>query len=341
VPLTCNGQGLADAVGEVQPAAIDAVGDASNPAAYVYMDAGSLFLRLRMNATVKQSGNANAYQPYAWACLIWTAGSASYLVWDGVDGVASPSDVELLQDTQPQPGNPTHDPAETALATYAVATNAREAPATTNFGGDPDVFIDWAVSLSDLAKAGITPATPLRFLCGTSRTQRILDADVIGDEMSCAGGLSDWGRCSAGSCSACTTATACGPTCAACGGAAIDCNPAVGCTGPCTSNAQCSGATPVCNTTRGWCVECSTNANCPTGSYCDATSGACVSCPQGASSCTGPAGNVLANGSIEGGSWACDVLGASARAGQAGALAGLALGLAVAMRIRRRREGTR
>jgi hypothetical protein len=67
-------------------------------------------------------------------------------------------------------------------------------------------------------------------------------------------------------------------------------------------------------------------------------SGACASCPQGASSCTGPAGNVLANGSIEGGSCACDVLGASARPG---ALAGLALGLAAAMRLRRRREGTR
>jgi MYXO-CTERM domain-containing protein len=338
VPLTCNGQVLTDAVGEVQPAAIDAVGDPSNPAAYVFMDAASLFLRLRMNAGVQQSGDAGAYLPEAWACLIWTAGNGrSYLAWDGVNGIVSPADVELLQNTQPQPGNPTHDPAETVLATYPIAVNAREAPASSNFGGDPDVFIDWAVSLSDLAKVAITPTTPLRFLCGTSRTQRILDADVIGDEMSCAGGISDGALCSKGSCSACTTMAACGPTCAACG-AANACNPAVGCTGSCTSSAQCSGATPVCDTARGWCVECASNASCSTGTYCDAMSGACTPCAPGASSCTGPAGNVLANGSIEGGSCACDAPGASARPG---ALAGLALGLAAAMRIRRRREGTR
>jgi hypothetical protein len=338
VPLTCNGQVLTDAAGEVQPAAIDAVGDASNPAAYFFMDAASLFLRLRMNATVKQNGNANAYLPYAWACLIWTAGNdGSYVVWDGVNGIVSPGDVELLENTQPQPGNPTRDPAEMVLATYAIAVNAREAPASSDFGGNPDVFIDWAVSLSDLAKVAITPATPLRFLCGTSLTQRILDADVIGDEMSCAGGISDGARCSGGSCSACTTTAACGPTCATCGGAATECNPAVGCTGPCTGSAQCSAATPICDTTRGLCVGCTSNANCPTGSYCDVISGACASCPQGASSCTGSPDNVLADGSIQGGSCACDVLGASARPG---ALASLALVLVLAIcRSRRRRAG--
>jgi hypothetical protein len=334
VPLTCNGQVLTDAAGEVQPAAIDAVGDASNPAAYFFMDATSLFFRQRMNATVTQTGNASVYLPYAWACLIWTGNSNRYLLWDGVNGIASPSDVELLHNTQPQPGNPTRDPAETVVATYAIAANAREAPAPSNFGGDPDVFIDWAVSLSNLGTVAITPATPLRFLCGTSLTQRILDADVIGDEMSCAGGISDGARCSGASCSACTTAAACGPTCAACGGAAPECNPAVGCTASCTSSAECSGATPVCDTARGLCVGCTSNTSCPAGSYCDKASGVCASCPPGASSCTGPQGNVLANGSIEGGSCACDVVGANARPG---ALAGVALGLAVAMRLRRRR----
>jgi hypothetical protein len=325
--------------GEVQPAAVDAVGDASNPAAYVFMDATSLFLRLRMNATVKQNGNPNAYQPYAWACLIWTgAGATSYLAWDGVNGLANPGDVELLQNSQPQAGNPTRDPAETVVATYATAGNAREAPAPSNFGGNPDVFIDWGVSLTDLAKVGITPATPLRFLCGTSFTQRILDGDVVGDEMSCAGGVSDGARCSAGSCSVCTAPAACGPTCETCGGTTPACNPAVGCTGPCTSNAQCSGATPRCDATRGLCVGCVSNGDCPGGSYCNAASGACVACPQGASSCTGPGGNVLANGAaIEGGSCACDAVGASA---QPGALAGLALGLAVVMRVRRRRAAS-
>ena len=71
------------------------VGDGADPAAYVFMDTAWLYLRLRMNATVLQ--NATTYEPYAWACLVRTAGTpGSYLVWDGVDGLASPTDVELL-----------------------------------------------------------------------------------------------------------------------------------------------------------------------------------------------------------------------------------------------------
>src|SRR5258708_24477825 len=64
VPLTCNGQVLTDAAGGVQPAALDAVGDGANPAAYPFMDAAALFLRLRLNAGVKQDGNPTAHQPY-------------------------------------------------------------------------------------------------------------------------------------------------------------------------------------------------------------------------------------------------------------------------------------
>ena len=48
IPLTCNGQVVTDAAGEVQPPAIDVVGSADNPAAYFYMDGAYLFLRLRI-----------------------------------------------------------------------------------------------------------------------------------------------------------------------------------------------------------------------------------------------------------------------------------------------------
>jgi hypothetical protein len=334
IPITCNGQPLTGEAGEIQPPAIDAVGDAANPGAYVFTDGTSLFLRLRMEATVQQ--NATTYEPYAWACLLRTSANPnSYLAWDGVNGLANPQDVELLENSMVQPGDPTLDPADTVVATYPIAANAREAPAPSNIGGNPNVFIDWAVSLSDLATIGITQQTPMRFICGTSRTPRILDGDLF-DE-SCAGGISDAVLCTGASCLTCTTAAECGPACAACSGATPLCNPAVGCTASCTGDAQCAGTTPICDTARGLCVGCASDANCAAGTYCDVASGACAPCPQGASTCTGPSGsgNVLADGSIEGGAGACDVGGGGRGPG---VLAGLVLGLAAVLRARRQRS---
>jgi hypothetical protein len=365
IPLTCNGQVVTDVAGEVQPPAIDAVGDPSNPAAYVFMDGTSLFLRLRMNATAHQ--NPNTYLPYAWTCLLRTVDTpSSYLYWDGVDGIANPAQVELLQNAQPVPGIPTQQPANKVVATYAVATNAREVPAPSQLGGDPDVYVDWAVALSDLAP-GITPTTPVTFLCGTSKTERILDGDVIGDEQGCPGGFLDPLVCTGGNCAPCTTPGVCGPSCTVCGGATPNCNPVVGCTASCTRDSQCRGATPFCDTGRGVCVACTSNTSCPTGTtcntasglcvgctssvacgagtYCDLASGQCFPCPQGAATCTGPGGggssgggNVVANGTIEGGSCACDAVGGGA---SPGSLAGLALGAAAAVRAGARRRRRR
>jgi Cys-rich repeat protein len=360
VPLTCNGRVLTDVAGEVQPPAIDAVGDAADPAAYFFMDSASLFLRLRMAATA--TSNGNTFDPDAWACLLRTANTpASYLLWDGVDGLVTPNEVELLQNLQPRPGNPTQQPATMVVATYAITTNARESPALSNLGGTQNVFVDWGVSLSDLAKTGITASTPLTLLCGTSKTQRILDGDIVGDEQGCPGGILDAVECPGGSCSPCTTVAACGPECVDCGGATLRCNPAFGCTAACTTDAQCGGATPVCDTARGFCVGCTSNANCPAGTtcntasgfcvgctsnatcpggtYCDSARGTCAPCPEGSASCAGVgsgANNVLANGSIEGGSCACDAVGGKT---SSGSIAGFAFALAAVLRARSRRAG--
>jgi uncharacterized protein (TIGR03382 family) len=330
VALTKSGKPLSDPPGDIQPPAIDIVGDASNPPAYVFVDAGNLFLRLRVNGSVKQS--ANAWQPYAWACLIktGTADAAPYAVWDGIDGIATPQNVELLQNSSQQAADPTRDPADATLATYPLNTNARDVAAGSNFGGDADFFVDWAVSMSDLAKAGITTQTPMRFICGTSKSEKILDGDLIGDEAG-AGGPADTVQCTASSCSACTTTTACGPSCAACSGSLPVCNPSIGCVASCTSNAQCSGATPVCDTANNACVGCLSGADCAAGTYCDTASHTCAQCPQGATTCTG-GGTTPVSDSIQGGSFACNA--APAHNGP-GLLAWV--GLAIAMALRRRR----
>jgi hypothetical protein len=332
------------------------------------MDGAYLFLRLRMNTAIQ---NASTFDPYAWACLLRTASTpGSYLVWDGVNGLVNPNDVELLQNTQPQRGNPTRQPANSVVNTYPIATNARQVAAGSNIGGNPNFFVDWAVALSDLAKVGITNSTPMTLICGSSKTQRILDGDIIGDEQGCPGTIYDPVQCAGGNCSTCGTARACGPDCTTCGGAAPMCNPAFGCFAACNRDQQCSGATPVCDRARGFCVGCDSNATCAAGTtcntqsgfcvgctsntacrggtYCDLGSGTCTPCAQGASTCTGPGngggssgasnggpGNVLANGSIEGGACACDIVGGGSSSGVA---AVLALGMASALRARRRRR---
>jgi hypothetical protein len=369
VPLTCNGQVVTDAVGEVQPPALDVVGDASNPAAYAFIDARWLYLRLRMNATVHR--DPSTYDLDAWACLIRTENTpGSYLVWDGIDGLANPSAVDLLQNTRPQPGDPTQQPADAVVAAYDVTTNAREVAAPSQFGGDADVFVDWAVSLADLDKVGITLGstrpTPVTFICGTSTTERVLDGDLVGDEQACGGGVLDPVTCAGASCATCTTASACGPSCSACNGRTPRCNPAFGCFAACTSDADCAGSTPACdtargvcvgctsdaacragttcNTTSGFCVGCRTNASCAGGTFCDTASGTCTPCPGGAASCAGPGTgggpvNVLAAGKIEGGSCACDVVGGENVS--RGGLAGLAVGLGLVLGGRSRRAGRR
>jgi MYXO-CTERM domain-containing protein len=307
VPLTCDGQVATDPVGNVQPPALDVVGDAADPAAYVFMDTAWLYLRLRMSATVLQG--ATTYAPYAWACLVRTAGTpGSYLVWDGVDGLANPNDVALLQNANPHPGNATQQPANTTVATYAVATSARQAAATSQLGGNPNFFVDWAVALSDLAKVGITPSTPVTFICGTSKTEHVLDEDVVAQQQAC-GGVLDTVECVGGGCATCTTATACGPGCVACGGATPVCDPTFGCTVACASDAQCGGATPVCDTVVGGCV-----AN------------------------GGGTGNATGPDVIEGGSCACEVVGSEAPTGN---LAALALGAVAALSARTRRRPSR
>jgi hypothetical protein len=349
VPLTCDGQVATDPVGDYAPAALDVVGDAADPAAYVFMDSRWLYLRLRMNAAVLQGAATTTYAPDAWACLIGTANTpGSYLVWDGVDGLVTPNEVDLLQNPTPRPGIPTQQPASTVVATYAVATSARQATATSQLGGHPNSFIDWAVALSDLANAGITPSTPVTFICGTSKTERVLDSDIVGAQQACAGVL-DAVECTGGGCATCTTPTACGPSCDPCGGATPLCDPAFGCSAGCTSDAQCVGATPVCDTALGVCVGCTSNTNCSPGTTCSAATGLCVGCTSDAS-CLGGAYCDLATGTcrpggagaggqptIEGGSWSCSTAGGEA---PTASLAGVGLGI-VALWARARRGARR
>lgn len=316
IPLTQNGAPIGDPLGDSQVAR-DIVGDATNPAVYVYSDGTYLYLRMRIDGTVLQAA-PNNYKPFGWACAIDTDGVlTSYELIAGVDGIQNPDVVELLANTQQTPDSP-KDIAETLLMSYSVTTHAREVAATSSFGGDPDFFIDWAVKLSDMT--GVTATTPLRFACGTSNNARSLAADLVGlgNPTTLTGLWSTPFTCGSAGCGQCSTAAACGPTCAPCGGSTPFCDTTLSkcvgcqtnancsaptsvcspttktCTAGCSSNTDCSGVTPICNTGVGVCVGCLTNQDCkdqkaPT---CNQATFACE-CAGGPAKCTDTDGDGL------------------------------------------------
>jgi MYXO-CTERM domain-containing protein len=290
VPLTQGGVPIGDPIGDSQNAR-DIVGDAASPAAYVYSDGANLFFRLRVDGTTIQVAPDN-YKPFGWACLMDTNASLiAYELVAGVDGIANPDVVELRRnDPQSSPDDP-QDKAEILLDQYPPMTHAREMPALTTFGGTPDVFIDWAVDVADLAAAGVTAETPLRFICGTSNNAQNLAADLISatnaTTLTALG--SDTYQCGPSGCVRCDTALSCGPTCSACGGATPKCDPASGCAA-CAQNADCPATDPVCDPVLGTCVDCVLDSDCAlvTAPVCDPSSHTCVGCLD-ASDCAAPA----------------------------------------------------
>jgi hypothetical protein len=177
VPLQRSGAVLTDVAGDGGATGRDIVGNATFPAAYFHGDGSFVYFRLRINDTVLQAAPAN-FKQAGWVCLIDIDGNLqSYELSAGVNG--NTDVVELRSNSAPgNTGSPT-DPAETLLASYPVPAYGREAPAASTFGGNPDVFIDWAVSQADLANAGAGAATALRFACGSSSNAQNLATDLI------------------------------------------------------------------------------------------------------------------------------------------------------------------
>jgi Cys-rich repeat protein len=279
----------------------DDIGDLEHPAAYVATDGTYLYVRTRVSGNPKLPNGA--FLGYGWGCEISTDQDPSswevFALLDGHEGA-----VEVWANTKGRLDNPA-DPGDKLIASHTIsASNARAVP--TSHG----TFVDLAVSLADL---GVTPSTPLQFVCGANNDGKPglsggLDSDIIDNLL---GGewtdtASDPFLCSGTSCAACATNDHCGASCGACGGTTPICDPesdrCIGCndndgdeddaTCPpgttcrtngacleCTSNAECTDPVkPICNLTTNQCGPCTMDSQCPTGEVCDLGSGACVAC---------------------------------------------------------------
>jgi len=349
VPLERGGVALGDPLNDAQGSR-DIVGDAQNPAAYIYRDANFIYFRLRLDENPQRS--LTDYESFAWGVEFDTGSADTYEFLAVVNGIDD--EVQLWENTTGSGGNP-RDLAETQLAQWPVETHARVVPANSNFGGNADTFLDWAIEIQALTSAGLNLQDPIRFIFGTSANKQTLDTDLLSptseatldrlgsDPVNCGGttctppGCQTDADCNDPARPACQPNGSCGECSASfnCTGGEV-CNvPSGTCGSSCTSDAQCGGSQPACQPS-GICGECSASNNsaCPaTRPQCNAQTGVC----EGTTSGAGGAPGVLTedNVSLTGGACACRAPGRPASAGALGALALAALlGFA-----RRRRTG--
>lgn len=259
---------------------LDALGDASAPAAGIQRDATHFFFRLRVDSTAL--AGPGDFVDGAWVCLVdTTANPSAYEFSAGLSGGLDA--VELRRNTAQADVDSPADPAEVLVSATPVATAAVEIDAGSALNGTPDVFVEWAVSAADLAAIGVDDATPLRFVCGTSPVANAITGDVLttSNATTLTALASDTYRCLATGCERCETPAACGPACATCGGAAPACAPSRGCV-ECATDADCTtpGKT-ACDPATNTCVGCVDDADCaaqPSAKQCDVSSRTCVVC---------------------------------------------------------------
>ncbi len=156
----------------------DIVGDADAPAMWAYADADHFFFRMRVDADPTQG---MAFKPFGWGLVLDTDDDLqTYEVLIQVDG--NGDQVVLRRNTEQATVDSPNDPAETLVTSWPTETHAQVALAqagfASNFGGNEDWFVDFAVDRTALENEGIDDATTLVVLMGTSSNAQSLDADL-------------------------------------------------------------------------------------------------------------------------------------------------------------------
>ncbi|MCA9540907.1 MAG: hypothetical protein KC620_18530, partial [Myxococcales bacterium] len=181
------------------------VGDAANPAAYIDRDADYFYFRLRLDDDAIRRGT---YRPFGWGVMFDTnLNTDDYEFLHLVDGIANPDIVAWQQNTQQNTIGDPQDRAEVELMLYDVAVYARTVPAPSNFSGNADFFIDWALPVVDAAAAGVPLDRPIRLIFGTSSNAQSLNADLMSstDGVTLADAVTDPVLCDENGCiNACT-----------------------------------------------------------------------------------------------------------------------------------------
>jgi len=184
-PILLNGAPLFDPPGDESPASTDIVGNSRFPAAYFAYDGINIYFRLRLNGDPRTK---TGFQNFAWGLLFDTDGVRGTYEWLlAVNGLNTRLD--LIQNTVQQ-FNSWNDPAEGTdgkgapnfsrpIVNYDIA-RARLTGDGSNFGGDPDFFIDFFIPSRTLFSfLGISDITQIRALFFTSANNNNYNKDTL------------------------------------------------------------------------------------------------------------------------------------------------------------------
>ncbi|QAS52292.1 carboxypeptidase regulatory-like domain-containing protein [Halobacillus litoralis] len=186
-PLLIGSQPIFDVVGDEAPSSTDIVGNTQFPAAFFAYDGQNIYFRIRLNTNPVNS-QSTGFRNFAWGMLVNTSGTPGVYDWlVNVNGLSST--INLVQNTVRQ-FNSWNDQAEGTNGQGAPnysrpIVNFDVARATltndgSNFGGNPDYFLDFQFSASTFFQTlGITESTPLQFIIFSSANANNYNKDSL------------------------------------------------------------------------------------------------------------------------------------------------------------------
>ncbi|HEX5063138.1 MAG TPA: Synerg-CTERM sorting domain-containing protein [Kofleriaceae bacterium] len=179
-PLRCGNAVMTDGFGDdnANRDERDVVGDVAAPAGLRASDGTYLYLRMRLEDDPAPGG---AVRTSSWGMEFDLDNDLTdyevLVLVEGLSGAAG--NVQVFANTQTTMPNSPADPADTPPAqTYMFASNARTvAAAGSNFGGNADFFLDFAVPWSALTPLGLDRDTPVRVWVASSTLPDALNGD--------------------------------------------------------------------------------------------------------------------------------------------------------------------
>jgi len=152
----------------------DLVGDSYDPAGFRATDGEFLYLRMRVDRDPAPGGTPSSF---AWGVEMDVDGDhTTYEILGLVDGVRG--EVVLFENTATTFANDPTDPADVEIAAYPFSSYGESGSAGgSDFGGDGDYFISFALPWDDLESLGLYGDTPVVVWAASSSSGNSLDGD--------------------------------------------------------------------------------------------------------------------------------------------------------------------
>lgn len=153
----------------------DVVGDELQPAGFHYADPDWAYLRIRLEEDPTET--SGELRPFAWGFEFDIDDDAStyevLVLASGIDQTVA----VFTNDTVTLENDPSDPADEPPVVFYDWADVGRVVAAGSDFGGDPDTYLDMAILWDDLEAIGMTPVTPVRTWAASSSQANTLDGD--------------------------------------------------------------------------------------------------------------------------------------------------------------------